>query len=438
MQQDPNSEHDFSLLPDFNVITPALGGGNLTFLSLAEDREFLLRVSEHENTSPSILELLVKHSDPDIRCAVAVHPNTPFSSLKEMASDPDPTVRYQLAECIHIDPQILAVLCEDENPYVACRAYKTLVRLEEEESLNNKQLSKRIFFVEDDEFLKNWLRIHIQTWALFDLVGSADEGQDVLAQVDILRPDLILMDIGLPDENGIAITKEVKEKWPGIKVIILTACDKSEQILQAFEAGADGYFLKTTDYKLLEVAAREVLSNKIWIDPAVSATVLRFWIDKMPANKVLDEQPHPSANRAYALLYEQAEAYRHQGKHRQAILLCEALIAIAELENAEADVVALSALALLGRLLYSQAAYDKCEQVYLQLLQTRQQEWQKSDISVERILRTLGQVALDSGNWSRAQTYQTWRLRVGDTWAVKDACDKLRTIEQYKSFRSCL
>lgn len=436
MQRNQNTADGFSSLPAHNAINRAIAGTAFVSVSTAEDREFLLQVSEHENTSPSILELLSKHSDPDIRCAVAVHRNTSIPVLHKMVLDEDPTVRYQLAECIHIEPEILAFLCEDENPYVACRAFKTLARLKAEEGLDNKRLSKKIFFVEDDEFLKNWLRMHVQTWALFDLVGDAGKSQDALAQIDLLQPDLILMDIGLPDDDGIETTRQIKEKWPAIKVIMLTACDNQGKIIQAFEAGADGYFLKTTDYKLLEMAAREVLSNKIWIDPAVSATVLRAWIDEMPPNTVRNDRM--SSNQVYTLLLEQAESYRHQGKHRQSVVLCEALIAIAELENNENDEAVLKVLALLGRLLYSQAAYDKCEQVYLRLLQKRQHEWQKSDASIERILKMLGQVALDNGHLSRAQTYQTWRLHVGDTFAIKDARDKLRTIERCKSSPSCL
>uniref|UniRef100_UPI0030DDC0B0 response regulator transcription factor n=1 Tax=Calothrix sp. 336/3 TaxID=1337936 RepID=UPI0030DDC0B0 len=90
-----------------------------------------------------------------------------------------------------------------------------------------------------------------------------------------LQPDVAIIDIGLPDKDGIQITREIKDYNPEIKVIILTLCDRQETILSAFVAGADAYCMKNIGFeKLIEVIYLTYCGNT-WIDPTIARLVIQ-------------------------------------------------------------------------------------------------------------------------------------------------------------------
>jgi DNA-binding NarL/FixJ family response regulator len=131
-----------------------------------------------------------------------------------------------------------------------------------------------IFFVEDNAVLSRWLETHLSKTPGFTITGHAAQGRDAVEQIRGLKPDVALIDIGLPDMSGIQVTREIKQSLPGLKVIMLTASDDQDDIIAALEAGADGYVLKAKGAPHLTSAISEVREGAVWLDPSIAQFVL--------------------------------------------------------------------------------------------------------------------------------------------------------------------
>lgn len=112
------------LMPDLENITEAQRGA-----TEAESLKALTRAAEHPSTPDSLLRLLAKHSNLDVRLAVTENPTASLDVLLMLCEDEHADLRYQLAENHNLHPSLLRLLTEDDNPYVAHRAQKTLTRL---------------------------------------------------------------------------------------------------------------------------------------------------------------------------------------------------------------------------------------------------------------------------------------------------------------------
>ncbi len=100
----------------------------------------------------------------------------------------------------------------------------------------------RILLIDDHQVVREGLRRMLELEADFQVVGEASEAKEVLTQVELLSPDVILMDIKMPEVDGIELTRQITQKYPSSKIIMLTLYD--EYLAQAIEAGAVGYVLK--------------------------------------------------------------------------------------------------------------------------------------------------------------------------------------------------
>ena len=132
----------------------------------------------------------------------------------------------------------------------------------------------KIFSVEDNKVLRFALRSFLKTVADFDLIGEAETGADAVKQVADLKPEIVLVDIGLPDLDGIEVTRQIKKENPQIRVLMLTASDYSDHIFDSLDAGADGYVLKSDSPISIEMAIRSVKIGAVWLDPAIARLVL--------------------------------------------------------------------------------------------------------------------------------------------------------------------
>lgn len=131
-----------------------------------------------------------------------------------------------------------------------------------------------IFIVEDSDFMRFCLRTLIRKVPGFNVVGEAADGTTAVQRVLELKPSLALVDIGLPDIDGIEVTRQIKEALPEVRVLILTASDECQNIFASLDAGADGYVLKGNYSLKLESAIRSARIGKVWLDPGLAQEVL--------------------------------------------------------------------------------------------------------------------------------------------------------------------
>lgn len=142
----------------------------------------------------------------------------------------------------------------------------------EEESFVLKKT--RILLVDDHPIVLDGLRSHLSGYSDFDVVGSAANGKEALARAKKLKPDLILMDISMPELNGIEAARVLKEKLPQINVMMLTMHDEPEYVRQMMASGARGYILKETTPAELVKAIRMVMKGGVWFSPKVTKIMM--------------------------------------------------------------------------------------------------------------------------------------------------------------------
>ncbi|MBX9686472.1 MAG: response regulator [Candidatus Obscuribacterales bacterium] len=382
----------------------------LAALSEDSDPELLRRLADHPGLGCETLDKLVSHPNAEVRYSAAQNPALSKDHLEQLLNDPDPSVRYQLAESPLIDPAVLTRLCSDENAYVAFRAAKTLDRFRTDKSTvpADSISGDRILIAEDDHFMRRLLEKQVQGLG-YSVAGMACDGKEAVSMASTLLPGLILMDIGLPEMNGIEAAQNLKRSMPQCKIIMLTAHDEEAEIIAAFSAGADGYFLKQTDYKLLGIAMSTVLRGDSWIDPAIAPTLLRSIINKSSKTPPQSE----SKNRdPVVTVLNLVDDYRKTKQFDQAFILAETAVKLAQLEYGATHANAISALAKLAELHYERAEYAESEILYFRILSAKEQDLQQARGEIEKDLSTLVECAERTGNRERAATYAAWNSKL--------------------------
>jgi len=102
----------------------------------------------------------------------------------------------------------------------------------------------RVLVVDDHPVVRTGVRGMLATQADFDVVGEASDGEDALGKVELLQPDVVLMDLRMPGVDGVEATSRIRAQHPGVQVLVLTTYDTDDDIVRAVEAGAVGYLLK--------------------------------------------------------------------------------------------------------------------------------------------------------------------------------------------------
>jgi DNA-binding NarL/FixJ family response regulator len=133
--------------------------------------------------------------------------------------------------------------------------------------------SGRILLADDHRMFRQGLREMIERKTDFEVVGEAGTGREALTMVETLRPDIVLLDIQMPELNGVAVAQQLAQRHPEVKIIMLTMYREDQHLVDAIQAGARGYLLKDADAdELLSVISR-VQRGESAIDPALTARV---------------------------------------------------------------------------------------------------------------------------------------------------------------------
>ena len=140
-----------------------------------------------------------------------------------------------------------------------------------------------ILIAEDHEITRVGLKLTLEQAQDFQVIGEAPDGEIAVRKTDELRPNVVLMDIGLPLMDGIEATQQIKQNHPDVRVIMLTSHDNDQDIFAALSSGADGYCLKEISSGQLAMAIRTVADGAAWLDPGVANRVLRACATTPPA-----------------------------------------------------------------------------------------------------------------------------------------------------------
>ena len=135
-----------------------------------------------------------------------------------------------------------------------------------------------IMIADDHAVLREGLRLLLSSYPQFEVIGEADDGMTAVATALQIKPDVLLLDIAMPNMRGIEAILELKRFEPEIKILVLSMHDREEYVLQAMKNGADGYILKKSAAAELVAALNHVISGEIYLSPSISRHLVRNWL----------------------------------------------------------------------------------------------------------------------------------------------------------------
>jgi len=133
----------------------------------------------------------------------------------------------------------------------------------------------RVLVVDDHPLLRQGVVATLTSARDFDVVAEASTGAEAVRLAAITKPDLVLLDVGLPDMSGVEVIPLIAAKSPDAKIAILTVADDSETVLEALRAGAAGYLLKGIAGAELVTAVRQIVAGQDYVSPAAAKNVVQ-------------------------------------------------------------------------------------------------------------------------------------------------------------------
>jgi DNA-binding NarL/FixJ family response regulator len=140
----------------------------------------------------------------------------------------------------------------------------------------------RIMLVDDHPLIREAIGHLIAQAEEFELVGEAADGKECLARVEALRPDIVVLDIAMPLLNGEQAARELRRRYPAVKIVALSGYADRQFVRAMSKAGVKGYVLKSASGRELITALRAVADGKHYLSPEVTGAVMALW-DEPPA-----------------------------------------------------------------------------------------------------------------------------------------------------------
>ena len=171
-------------------------------------------------------------------------------------------------------------------------------------------MSIRVLLVDDHVLVRDGLAALLDGIGGFDIVGEAGTGEEALKQAQLLRPDVVLMDVRLPDVDGVEATRRICAALPGTAVLMLTMYDDDATVFAAMRAGAQGYLLKDAEPDEVAGGIRAVTSGQAIFGPGVAQRMLTFLSTAQPTA----DYPFPQLTERERLILERLAAGRRTGE----------------------------------------------------------------------------------------------------------------------------
>jgi DNA-binding NarL/FixJ family response regulator len=162
----------------------------------------------------------------------------------------------------------------------------------------------RVLLADDHSIVRTGIRTILNDLAGVEVVGEAQDGREALDRIASLRPDVVFMDIGMKNLNGLETTSRVTADFPGVRVLILSVHANEEYVWQALRAGAVGYLLKDAPPAEIEQALRAVMAGETYLTSAVSSKIVADFIQRSGNEKSALELLTPRQREILQMLAE--------------------------------------------------------------------------------------------------------------------------------------
>lgn len=162
----------------------------------------------------------------------------------------------------------------------------------------------RVLLADNHTLVRAGLRAILQNIEGIQVVAEAGDGREALRLIAAHQPDVVLMDVAMPEMNGLEATARVVKEFPNVRVIILSMHANEEYVLQALRTGAAGYVLKDSGVSELELALRAIAKGETYLSPAVSKHVVADYVRRVGSESSSLEQLTPRQREILQLLVE--------------------------------------------------------------------------------------------------------------------------------------
>jgi DNA-binding NarL/FixJ family response regulator len=140
----------------------------------------------------------------------------------------------------------------------------------------------RVLLADDHKIIRDGLKTLIEKEVGMEVIAEAENGRKTVRLAQKLRPNVVIMDVSMPDMNGIDATRKIIEETPGVRVIGLSMHSDRRYVLGMLEAGACGYLLKDCAFEELATAIRNVARGDTYLSPRIAEVVVKGYLDKTP------------------------------------------------------------------------------------------------------------------------------------------------------------
>jgi two-component system, NarL family, response regulator NreC len=160
----------------------------------------------------------------------------------------------------------------------------------------------RVLIADDHAIVRAGLRALLVEAAAFDLVGEAVGGYEAIELVEKTSPDVLILDLSMPDLDGISVTRKIKPQFPDLKILILTLHEDEALLKEAIKAGAAGYILKRAAEAELISAIRVILRGDLYVDPSMVRSLIEATPQSQVGQEYFDEPLTPRETEVLRLI----------------------------------------------------------------------------------------------------------------------------------------
>jgi two-component system, NarL family, response regulator LiaR len=158
------------------------------------------------------------------------------------------------------------------------------------EAGGNTQRPITILLADDHAVVRKGIRDFLEEDPTLQVIAEASDGAEAWALITQHQPQVAVLDIRMPHLSGVELTRRIKEKYPQVRVLILTAYDDEPYVLALLRAGADGYVLKTAQSSDLLAAVKQVFAGKSVIDPSIAPALITNLMNPLPTEQLTERE----------------------------------------------------------------------------------------------------------------------------------------------------
>jgi serine/threonine protein kinase len=297
----------------------------------------------------------------------------------------------------------------------------------------------RVYIVDDNDVIIEAIKQTLQRFEDVQVVGGARNANQALTAVIDLKPEIVLMDLEMPEMDGIAATKLLKEKLPKSHVLMMSSNQNERDIVAALRAGAEGFILKKFENNSLPLAVRAVVQGTIWLDPGINSSILDVYRQSAP--DIVESAARAPMNTSrkdntddVSFVVSLADLFAETAKYEEAEALYRTCLTLIEKVKNASHPDLLKVILRLAAVYFAQDKMMQAEPLLFQALEIQTQTLGSEHPDTAHTLENIAELFHKQSLDAEAERFYYWALSVRekvqppDHLATADTCAKLAQI----------